>query len=137
MNRFFLTLTLGIFFCNNAVSAQEFKFPGNSNYLTNVPSPAKFFGYEIGVWHPDYFQVVAYTKELDKVSDRVQTKTIGFTHQQKPLQAVIISSPQNLQRLESIRQNHLNRLEGKNNDMNAPAIVFLNYTIHGNEPSGL
>ncbi len=137
MNRFYLTLALGIFFCINAISAQEFKFPRNSNYLNSVPTPTKFFGYEIGAWHPDYFQVVAYTKELDQISDRVQTQTIGFTHQQKPLQAVIISSPQNLQRLESIRQNHLNRLEGKNNDMNAPAMVFLNYTIHGNEPSGL
>ena len=78
MNRFYLTLALGIFFCNNAISAQEFKFPRNSNYLNFVPTPTKFFGYEIGAWHPDYFQVVAYIKELDKVSDRVQTKTIGL-----------------------------------------------------------
>lgn len=137
MIRFLLSLIVGISLFFNEVYAQEFKFPDNSNYVNNIPTPTKFFGYEIGAWHPDYFQVVAYTKVLDEISDRVQTQTIGFTHQQKPLQAVIISSPQNLQKLEGIRQNHLSRLEGKSNDLNAPAIVFLNYTIHGNEPSGL
>ena len=100
MIRFLLSLIVGISLFFNEVYAQEFKFPDNSNYVNNIPTPTKFFGYEIGAWHPDYFQVVAYTKALDEISDRVQTQTIGFTHQQKPLQAVIISSPQNLQKLE-------------------------------------
>ena len=59
-------------------------------------------------------------------------------HHQRPSPAAIISSPQNIRRIEEIRQNNLRRTgiisgEPTSEDI---AIVYLSYSIHGNEAAG-
>ena len=56
----------------------------------------------------------------------------------RPLLLAYIASPENLQRLEAIRQNNLLLAGGKGTgtaDENAPVIVWLSYNVHGNEPA--
>ena len=63
----------------------------------------------------------------------------GETNEGRELLLAIISSSENMSRLEEIRKNNL-RLTGllKDNcraDLSAPVIVWLSYNVHGNEAS--
>lgn len=80
----------------------------------------------------DYFHQIA------DGSNKVKLIQYGQTYELRPLIAAIISSPQNMVRLEEIRQNNLRRtgmLDGtvKKDDI---AIVYLSYSVHGNEVAG-
>jgi len=65
---------------------------------------------------------------------------MGFTYEQRPQILLIITSPKNHQRLEEIRQQHIQltdpaRSASLNID-NMPIVVWIGHSIHGNEPSG-
>ncbi|KAI9437828.1 peptidase M14 carboxypeptidase A [Russula earlei] len=72
--------------------------------------------------------------------DMVKVEKYGETNEGRGLILAYISIPQNLQQLESIRLNNL-RIAGLTKDKaapvttGAPAIVWLSYNVHGNEPS--
>ena len=73
------------------------------------------------------------------VPDEVKLEQYGTTYEGRPLLLAYIASPDNLRRLEDIRQNNL-RLAGVLHDNvapdeHAPVIVWLSYNVHGNEPS--
>jgi hypothetical protein len=71
---------------------------------------------------------------LAEKSDRVSIKVTGYTHEQRPLLQLIISSAGNQAKLESLRQAHL---EGTTTgDLAAPLVVWLGYSVHGDEASG-
>ena len=67
----------------------------------------------------------------------------GRTYERRPLHYLVISSPDNLARIEDIRQNNLRLADPSGLTMEEaeqlkttqPAIVWLSYNIHGNEPS--
>ncbi|MEI2711091.1 MAG: M14 family zinc carboxypeptidase [Chitinophagaceae bacterium] len=70
----------------------------------------------------------------------VVTETYGTTNEGRELMLAYVSTPENIANLETIRNNNL-RLAGLAKDKmaantnNAPAIVWLSYNVHGNEPS--
>jgi hypothetical protein len=69
----------------------------------------------------------------------VKLEQYGTTNEGRPLILLYVTSPENLSRLEAIRQNNL-RLAGMTPDKMAPdekgpAIVWLSYNVHGNETS--
>jgi hypothetical protein len=69
----------------------------------------------------------------------VRLEQYGETYEGRPLLLAYIASPGNMEHLETIRLNNL-RLAGMTRDKiapddNAPAIVWLSYNVHGNEPS--
>lgn len=84
----------------------------------------------------DYFQYLA--KECPATMSLVQ---YGTTTEARPLLAGIFSSPENIAKLEQLRLNNL-RLAQLGPDQkegiipNMPTIVWLNMSVHGNEPSG-
>ncbi|HKL37967.1 MAG TPA: M14 family zinc carboxypeptidase, partial [Bacteroidales bacterium] len=58
------------------------------------------------------------------------------THENRPLYLMAITSPENQERLEQIRQAHLDYIYGRNTDyvdQKMPVIVWLGYSVHGNE----
>jgi hypothetical protein len=71
---------------------------------------------------------------LAETSDRVSIKVTGHTYEQKPLLQVVITSEANQAKLESLRQAHLNG--AANGDTDAPLVVWLGYSVHGDEASG-
>jgi len=105
-----------------------------------VSSPQVFLGYELGSHFTPHNRIVSYFREVvAQVPGMVRLEQYGETYEGRPLLLAFISSPSNLQKLESIRQNNL-RIAGllKDNvspDLNVPAIVWLSYNVHGNEPS--
>ncbi len=70
----------------------------------------------------------------------VKLEQYGETNEGRPLLLAYISSPDNIRNLEMIRMNNL-RLANLTKDRmapveeNAPAIVWLSYNVHGNEPA--
>ncbi len=67
-----------------------------------LKSPAEFLGFEIGADRKlaDYEQTVAYFEALDEASPWVMVKRIGTTTLGKPMIAVILSAPANLEKLD-------------------------------------
>lgn len=106
----------------------------------NIPSPKQFLGYELGEHFTPCYKIDNYFNAVAQASPTtVKVQKYGETNEGRDLIVAFISSAQNIQNLETIRQNNL-RLAGilKDNtaaDANMPAIVWLSYNVHGNEPS--
>ena len=117
----------------------EYYLPTDADYDATVPAPAAVIGHEIGEWHLSHDRLVQYMRALAETSDRVQWQETGRTYEGRPLLLLAISSPQNLARLEDIRERHL-ALSDPRADAPAldgmPAVVWMGFSVHGNEPSG-
>ncbi len=107
-------------------------------YDERVPEPEAFFGFEIGEWHLRHHELLAYYRALAAAApDRVLLEEIGETYGRRKLVLLTITAPENRRRLDEIRAANLkNALGEKAAPANAPAVAWLGYSIHGNEPSG-
>ncbi|TAF31561.1 MAG: zinc carboxypeptidase [Cytophagales bacterium] len=118
----------------------SYYLPSHLTYDASVPTPKQVLGHEVGEWHANSFQIVTYMKELARSSKRIQLKTYGQSYESRELLTLIITSEANQARLEDIRKMHLklsDPTEASNvsiSDM--PVVVWLGYSVHGNEPSG-
>ncbi|MBI2731501.1 MAG: zinc carboxypeptidase, partial [Sphingobacteriales bacterium] len=117
-----------------------FVFLGLSATLfAQVQSPEEFLGYKVGTRFTPHWKIVSYFQQVAAaVPSMVKIEKYGETNEGRPLLLTFIALPQNLSRLEDIRKNNL-RLSGtltdKPADENTPAIVWLSFNVHGNEPS--
>ena len=108
-------------------------------YDPDVPRPSTVLGYEVGDWHVRPDQLNAYMRELAASSARVSVSVQGRTHEQRPQLLLAITSPRNHARLDEIREGRRGlvdpRLPAPGLD-GLPVVIWLGYSIHGNEPSG-
>ncbi len=111
----------------DARTAQDY-LPADADLDPAIPAPESLLGWEVGDWHVGHDQLVAYMQALAQASPRVSVKVIGHTHEQRPLLQLVITSESNQQQLEVLREAHL---EGS-----GPLVVWLGYSVHGDEPSG-
>lgn len=111
--------------------------PQGQNYNPDIPLPAEVLGYPVGTWHVRHDQLVQYMRVLAEKSDRVTLVETGRTHEQRPLVLLTFTSPQNQQNIDTIQENHIKRITtgdtAKNTD---PLVIYMGYSVHGNEPSG-
>ncbi|HEY1023691.1 MAG TPA: M14 metallopeptidase family protein [Sphingobacteriaceae bacterium] len=118
----------------------SYYLPQNVTYDAKVPSPEQFLGFQIGEQHVSHDQIVAYMKELDRTSDRVTLQEYARTYENRPCLLLTITTPDNQQNIETIRKEHLKLSDpaqsGSVNVENMPAVVWMGYSVHGNEPSG-
>ena len=109
-------------------------YPNKGDFDASIPTPEQFLGYAIGEQHTRHDRIVAYLKELDRLSDKVSFEVIGETFERRAQVVAIFSSPENHKNLEQIRLQHLsNQTNGSNNKV--PLVIHLAYNVHGNEPS--
>lgn len=94
-------------------------------------------GYEIGERVVRYDDLLNYVNYLAGASDRITVETIGRSHQGRPILQFTISSPENLARIDDIRDAHLARLRGNGAPDSAPIVVWINYGVHGAETSSM
>lgn len=102
----------------------------------SLQSPSEFLGYELGSRFTSSYKVVDYFNYISKTSDAVILEKYGETNEHRPLYVSFISSEENIQNLEKIREDNLKRtgiLEG--NSTSEIGIVWLSYNVHGNEAS--
>lgn len=136
------SLLLLSFLIGYLVQAQELSYylPQNVAYNNAIPTPAKIIGHEVGEWHVTHDRLVQYAKTVDQASDRMVIKPLGLTNEGRQQLALIITSPENHQKLEQIRLQHLALTNpdksGSLNTDDMPVVVWMGYSIHGNESSG-
>ncbi|WP_231490537.1 M14 family metallopeptidase [Pedobacter sp. Leaf170] len=120
------TLTLCLFLLNSIlfVSAQ-------------VKSPDEFLGYELGTYFTPHYKVADYFRQTASASSKnVKLIEYGKTNEGRPLMVAVISSPENISKIEQIRSNNLAIATGKSAGIdlaNQPGILWLSYNVHGNE----
>ncbi len=118
----------------------NYYLPKNVNYNSSIPTPKSVIYHEVGEWHVTHDRLVNYMKAVDEASDRISMQVMGYTYEGRPQMALIITSPQNHQRLEQIRQQHVQLTdENKSASLsvdNMPVVVWIGHSIHGNESSG-
>ncbi|NNE06581.1 MAG: hypothetical protein HKN15_12730 [Xanthomonadales bacterium] len=134
MRVFLAVLGLVASFSAQALTSAEY-LPENSALDPAIPTPESMLGWDVGDWRASHDQIVYYMQALAASSDRVSVKTIGRTHEQRPLLQLIFTSPENHRNLESLRQAHIASATNTLDD-DAPLVLWLGHSIHGNEESG-
>ncbi|MEP7142365.1 MAG: M14 family metallopeptidase [Ferruginibacter sp.] len=104
-----------------------------------LKSPDEFLGYQLGDRYTPHHKIVSYFQQAAAAKPQMmKLEQYGQTSEGRPLLLAFIASEENFSRLEEIRKNNL-RLTGllndKPGDLNAPAIVWISYNVHGNETS--
>jgi hypothetical protein len=113
-----------------------------SNGQAQVKSPNDFLPHQLGEQFTPHHLVVDYFQYLAKESPMTMSLVeYGTTSEDRPLLVAIFSSSENIAKLEQHRINNLrlaqlgpDQKEGVISGM--PSIVWLNMSVHGNEPSG-
>ncbi|HHL71258.1 MAG TPA: zinc carboxypeptidase, partial [Bacteroidetes bacterium] len=118
----------------------DYYLPAGTSYDSRVPSPQQFFGFQVGEWHLRHDQLAAYMRELARSSDRVTLVEYARTYEQRPLLLLTITSPKNHKNIDNIRARHLALTDPAAEEIEQfdgmPVVVWLGYSVHGNEPSG-
>ena len=125
-----------------AFPAKPFDFYAQGPYDFAVPRPESILGYRPGdqiSTYRDQERVILAIAE--KAKSRVRLIEYGHSVEGRPLRILAISSPENIAKLDQIREDHLVLA----NPMNAEAvqtalkrtvpISWINECIHGNEPA--
>ena len=105
----------------------------------NLKSPSDFLGYEIGTQYSRHSQVVDYFNHVSiEMSKNVSLFSYGKTYERRPLFYAVISSEKNIAEIEKIRLDNISALNYdpiRQSRTNDKAIVWLSYSVHGNESS--
>jgi hypothetical protein len=118
-------------------------FP-EGTYDLNIPTPESIMGFPVGSKPCHYQEVVSYFRTLAKSSPKAELLEYGKTYEGRTLCYLIISSEENMKRLEEIRVS-IGRLadprkfrqEGEAFSLieNTPTIAWMAYSVHGDELS--
>ena len=106
--------------------------PNGSVYNNQVPTPESTLGFGIGERHPRHDQVLNYLQQVAASSTRVNIEEMGRTTQFRSQVLLTISSPENLKNIDEI----LSRRSDINTSAKDPIVVWLGYSVHGDEISG-
>lgn len=126
-----LLFSITINFSANSASVSSY-LPSDISYNNNVPTPESLLGYGIGERHPRHDQVLNYLTQLARVSSRVKIAEMGRTTEFRSQVLMTISSPENLANLEQL----LARRSDHTASAQDPIVVWLGYSVHGDEISG-
>lgn len=110
------------------------------SYDQTVLKPAEVFGHDIGDQPVRHDLMVSYIRRIAESSPRMQVETIGYSHENRPILFVTVSSPENMARLDEIKQAHLLRTDPERSDEasdDLPVVTWVNYGVHGAEASGM
>ena len=125
------------------LTPERFPFEPTLRYDSDVPSPSEALGYKIGTQFTLHADALDYLRTLADASDRVTMDTYGTTYEGRTLPYLVVTSPQNQNQLDRLKQNSRRlsdppRLSEADRDrllQNQPVFVSYSYNIHGNEPA--
>ena len=144
MKRLPLFLLPAIFFLLSPVFAQTFEFFPGAKYDPAIPTLKQTVGHEWGERITMHHEMERYVNALNQAAP-ARTKLFKYaeTWEGKPLYYLVIGSPQNMARLEAIKgamqklgdPRNVSASEINSIISTSPAIVWLAYSVHGNEIS--
>ncbi|NOT06922.1 MAG: hypothetical protein HOP28_01825, partial [Gemmatimonadales bacterium] len=143
--RFLLAAVATLVLATPLRSQVPFDWYGRGPYRAQVPRPDSLLGHSLGTRHTMYHeQQRALDRLIAAAPERVRTEVIGTTAEGKVMRILIISSPENLARLDQIRADIASLTDPRKTSPAAateiarrtPAIALLSHSIHGNEPAG-
>lgn len=112
----------------------------------NIPTPKEHFGFDIGDNYQlaTFMQTEAYFKKLAQASDRARYTVIGKTEEGRDQFMMIVSSPENLKKLEEYKQVSqkmanaaISIEEAKQFAKTGKAVVWIDGGLHANEVVGI
>ncbi len=112
--------------------------PPGADYDPAIPTPQSVLGYDIGEVISNPGTVDRYVRAVAEASDRISIETIGWSHERRPIVMLTISDPENLARIDDIRERHLalsDPSSGQSVTDDMPAITWLGFGVHGDETS--
>jgi Zinc carboxypeptidase len=143
-----------VYACASAAGAQQadsardsraFSFYDRGPYRPGIPRPDSLLGYEAGAWNTQY---AAQERTLLAIAaaapERVRVETFARTPEHRTMRLYIVSSPDNIRRLDAIRAaldtladpRLANPATRAAIATRVPAVVWLSASVHGNEPAG-
>ena len=116
----------------------------DGTYTDDITHPDEFLEFGIGERVAAPWQITSALKTWSTQSDRIKVVEYARTHENRPLHAVFISSPDNINNLDTIKKNISALADARStSDRDAksiiediPAVAWMAYSIHGNETSG-
>lgn len=128
-----------LFFTIIAVSQENLAYflPSDVTYNKSIPTPENYFNMQLGEWHLTHDQVMAYIKEIDRVSDRAVLQEYARSYENRSLVHLIFTSEENLKKLDDLKKKHFDFSEpgSKLSSTDVPVVINLGYGVHGNESS--
>jgi len=142
MRKLLLSAITVLLYSTGFTQSLSYYLPTNVTYNPSIPVPKSVIGHEVGEFHVSHDRLVAYMKALAAANPgRIVIDETGFTYENRPQLLLTISSPGNIKRIESIRQQHALLVDPQRsaalNTADMPAVVWMGYSIHGNESSGV
>lgn len=138
-----ITLLLLTLFVSASLFAQvkdSYYLPQDVTYNPDIPTPQQFLGYQLGEQHITPYENYAYMRELARLSDRITVETYGKTYENRELLLLTVTSPANQARINEIKAEHKKLVNSETsrsvNTANMPIVVWMGYSVHGNEASG-
>ena len=115
--------------------------PAGTRYDEQIPAPDSYFGFAAGERHLVPEAITGYLRQLADASPRVTLEIQGETHEGRPQPLLIIASEKQRGQLEATLARRAKLLSDPASlpeqlTAGEPAIVWLGYSIHGNEASG-
>ena len=110
-----------------------------ADYNPAIPTPESVLGFQVGEQHAEPAQMAAYYRALAAASPRVTLKEYGRTYERRPLYLLTITTEANQQNIDALQAQHLRATDPQASEADPstdPAVVWLGYSVHGNEPSG-
>ena len=120
-------------------------FSEGGSYDPAIPTPQSVLGYEVGERFTPHHMLMRYLDRLAATSRRVKVDTVARTFEGRELLEVAVSSEANMARLDAIRAANARLADPRGASgaeleravATTPAVVWLGYTVHGNEASGV
>jgi hypothetical protein len=103
---------------------------------TELPSPDEFLQHTYTEQFTAYHELIDYFELAGELKDNVQLIEYGRSNEHRPLVLAFVSTDENINQLDAIRQNHLRRTgleDGPVNPALDRSIVWLSFGVHGNE----
>jgi hypothetical protein len=111
---------------------------GQTVVEAQIKSPDEFLGYPLGSKFTSHEKVIAYVKYLGGRDKNVKIISYGKTYEGRELLVAVVSSTENIARLNDIKRNSYSLSKALEVNLSAakqPAILWLSYNVHGNEAS--
>ena len=116
-----------------------FVFQTSILFSSSLLTPKEFLGYELGDKFSFHHDAIDYFYHVSQVVDHVNIIKYGESYEGRPLVVSIVTHPNNTKSIEDIRKSHLisSGLLNGDKEQSENAIVWLSYSVHGNEASSL